>query len=86
MQFLYSSTASTGRRVPDPVVALVFQQGMTPAQAWRTHLGLSLEGVATRLGLSAREYEQLELSAWLARSMRARVAQGLGIEPGELDF
>ncbi|UXH80092.1 helix-turn-helix domain-containing protein [Roseateles amylovorans] len=86
MRFIYSSTASTGSRVPDPVVALVFQQGMTPAQAWRTHLGLALDAVAARLGLSPPDYEQLELSMWLARSMRARLAQVLGIEAGQLDF
>lgn len=76
--------------VPDPVVKLAFDEGMSPAKAWRTHLGFTQEEVATALGITQSAHAQLEVSASPGRrsrrSSRERIAKALGISAGQLDF
>jgi len=72
--------------VPDAVVKLAFDKEMSPAKAWRTHLGLTQSEVAERMGITQSAYAQLENSASLRKSSREKIAQALGIAPGQLDF
>ena len=72
--------------VPDAVVQLAFDQGMSPAKAWRTHLRLTQAEVAQRIGVSQGAYAQLEASHKLRKTSRERIAAALGISPGQLNF
>ncbi|MBH2008235.1 MAG: helix-turn-helix transcriptional regulator [Xanthomonadaceae bacterium] len=72
--------------VPDAVINLVLGFEMTPAKAWRTHLGLTQEEVAQRMGTSQSAYSQLEASKNLRKGSRARIAAGLGISVTQLNF
>lgn len=76
----------SGELVPDAVVRLAFDGGMSPAKAWRTHLELTQQQVADRMGVSQSAYAQLEGSKGLRKSSRERIAAALGIQPGQLDF
>jgi len=72
--------------VPHEVVTAAFDDGMTPAKAWRTHLGLTQAEVSERMGISQSAYAQLEVSDKLRKSSRERIAAALGISAGQLDF
>lgn len=78
--------AQAGDLVPDAVVKLAFDGGMTPAKAWRTHLGLTQDEVSSRLGVTQSAYAQLEASANLRKSSREKISTALRITPGQLDF
>lgn len=75
-----------GDTVPDAVINLAFGYEMTPAKAWRTHLRLTQEEVAQRMGTSQSAYAQVEASKNLRKGSRARIAAGLGISVAQLNF
>ncbi len=75
-----------GEVIPNEVAQLVFNEEMTGARAWRTHLGLTQQVVADRLGITQGAYAQLEASGRQRRSSRERIANALGIRPGQLNF
>ena len=77
---------AVGDLIPDAVAQLVFNENMTGAKAWRTHLGLTQQVVADRLGITQGAYAQLEASGRPRRSSRERIASALGIRPGQLNF
>lgn len=72
--------------VPHEVMGLVIKQDMTPAKAWRTHLGLTQAEVAERMGIGQSSYAELEGSEKPRKSSRERIAAALGIKAGQLDF
>lgn len=72
--------------VPDAVVKLAFEDGMSPAKAWRTHLDLTQADVALRMGVTQSAYAQLEASQNLRKASREKIAAALGISAGQLDF
>lgn len=71
--------------VPHAVVESVIQQGMGPAQAWRTYLALTQAEVARRLGLTDAAYASMESDRQLDGAARERVAGALGIPAAALD-
>lgn len=76
----------TGDLVPDAVVMLAFDEGISPAKAWRTHLALTQAVMAGRMGITQGAYAQLESSPKLRKSSRENIAKAFGIAPGQLDF
>lgn len=72
--------------VPDAVVKLAFDVGMSPAKAWRTHLELTQAEVARRMGITPSAYAQLEASARPRKSSRQKMAAALGISPEQVHF
>ena len=72
--------------VPNAVVKLAFDDEMTPAKAWRTHLGLTQIEAAQRMGITQGAYAQLEASTKLRKASREKFALAFGIRPGQLDF
>lgn len=72
--------------VPDAVVKLAFDDGLSPAKAWRTHRGLTQAEVARRIGITQSAYAQLEASQRLRKSSREKIAAALGISTEQLDF
>ena len=71
--------------IPHAVVELVIDHEMTPAKAWRTHLQLTQEDVAERMGITQSAYAQLEASTKLRKSSRERIAEAFGIKAAQLD-
>lgn len=72
--------------VPSEVVDLIFDQGYTPARAWREHLGKTQEEVAAAMGISQAAYSAHERSERLRKTTRAKIANALGITIEQLDF
>ena len=58
---------------------------MSPARAWREHLGLTQQAVAERLGISQSAYAQQESSDKLRKTTRIKIAAALGIAAELLD-
>ena len=59
--------------VPDAVVKLAFDAGMSPAKAWRTHLELTQAEIARLMGITQSAYAQLEASAKPRKSSRRKI-------------
>lgn len=72
--------------VPNAVVKLAFDEGMSPVKAWRTHLERTQSEVAQCMGITQSAYAQLESSQKLRKSSREKIAAALGIGPRQLDF
>ncbi|PIT64859.1 helix-turn-helix domain-containing protein [Snodgrassella alvi] len=71
--------------IPSEVVSLIFDNGFTPARAWREYLQLSQEECARKLGISQAAYSQLETSNNPRKTTRNKLATALGINPEQLD-
>jgi len=72
--------------VPNEVVGLMVEESLTPAGAWRRHLGLSQQEVAERIGITQPAYAQQEQAAKPRKATRERIAQAFGIAPALLDL
>ncbi|PIT34467.1 helix-turn-helix domain-containing protein [Snodgrassella alvi] len=70
---------------PSEVVSLIFDNGFTPARAWREFLQLTQEECARKLGISQAAYSQLETSNNPRKTTRNKLATALGINPEQLD-
>lgn len=71
--------------IPHAVVELMVMQDMTPARAWREHLGLTQTEVAERIGISQSAYAQQEAAPKNRKATREKIAAALGILPEQLD-
>lgn len=70
---------------PQAVVEKMFIEKMTPVRAWREHLGLTQQAVATRLGITQSAYAQQETSTTLRKASRQKIANALGVDETLLD-
>jgi len=70
--------------VPNDVVNLAFDRGISSIAAWREHLGLTQTEVASRLGISQAAYAQTERAKRPRNTTLLRVADALGIDPEQL--
>lgn len=71
--------------IPSEVVSLIFDNGFTPARAWREYLQLTQEDCARKLGISQAAYSQLETSNNPRKTTRNKLATALGINPEQLN-
>lgn len=71
--------------IPSEVVSLIFNNGFTPAIAWREYLHLTQEECARNLGISQAAYSQLETSNNPRKTTRNKLATALGINPEQLN-
>lgn len=71
--------------IPSEVVSLIFDNGFTPARAWREYLQLTQEECARKLGISQATYSQLETSNNPRKTTRNKLATALGINPEQLN-
>jgi transcriptional regulator with XRE-family HTH domain len=60
--------------------------GATPVRAWREHLRLTQQEVATRLGIVESTYARWETRRRLRKAMENKIAAALGIDVSLLDF
>ena len=72
--------------IPHDVVCRALSDDVSPARAWREHLGLTQAETAGRLGMSRSAYAQQEASAHLRKATREKIASALGITAAQLDF
>lgn len=79
-----SKTRDEGLIPHDVVNAMFDGKGMSPARAWREHLGLTQTEVAARMGISQAALAQMESAARPRKASRERLAVALGIESAQL--
>jgi len=72
--------------IPNEVVGYLVHEQISPAAAWRKHLGLSQATVAARIGISQSAYAQQEAAKKPRKATREKIARALGIAPALLDL
>ena len=73
--------------VPNEVVHMVFDGGMSPARAWREHLGLTQAELAARMGIAQPTLAEHEKGGRKLRaSTLSKLAQALRITVDQLNF
>jgi DNA-binding XRE family transcriptional regulator len=83
-QFRRMNGGFTEGTVPNEVVELSFERGISAMAAWREHIGLTQAEVAGRIGISQAAYAQME-GAKRPRSVTlTKVATALGLDAEQL--
>jgi len=71
--------------IPNEVVGAVIKQDITPIKAWREYLHLSINELATRLGVSEAEYIDIENQEKPRKNALNKIAAALGISIVQLN-
>ncbi|AJD48968.1 DNA-binding protein [Isoalcanivorax pacificus W11-5] len=82
----YVSTHTREDLIPHEVSGYVLVYALSPAAAWRRHLGLTQAEVAERIGITQVAYAQQEKAKRPRAETRAKIASALGIPPDMLDI
>jgi DNA-binding XRE family transcriptional regulator len=77
-------TVSAQGTVPNDVVNVVFERGVSPMAAWREHLGLTQAAVAERIGITQAAYAQMERVKRPRKATLEKVAAALGLDAEQL--
>lgn len=72
--------------IPNEVVGYMVRESLSPAAAWRKHLGLSQAEVSARIGISQPAYAQQEQAAKPRKATRQKIATALGVPEALLDL
>jgi len=83
-QFRRMNGGFTHGSVPNEVVNLSFERGVSAMAAWREHFGLTQADVATRIGITQAAYAQMERVKQPRKATLAKVAAALGLEVEQL--
>ena len=70
--------------VPHEVVKIAVERDCSLVKAWRLHLGLSVEEVAEKAGLSVEDVRSLEESLNKPSEKLERIAKALGVSVEQL--
>lgn len=70
--------------VPNEVVNLSFERGVSAMAAWREHLALTQAEVASRIGITQAAYAQMERVKQPRKATLGKVASALGLEVEQL--
>lgn len=70
--------------VPNEVVNLSFDRGVSAIPAWREHLGLTQAEVAARIGITQAAYAQMERVKQPRKATLEKVASALGLAVEQL--
>ena len=70
--------------VPNEVVNISFERGVSPMVAWREHLGLTQDEVAQRMSISQAAYAQMERAKRPRKATLESIAQAMGLEAEQL--
>ncbi|HOL37717.1 MAG TPA: type II toxin-antitoxin system prevent-host-death family antitoxin [Rubrivivax sp.] len=73
-----------GGSVPNQVVNVVFERGVSPMTAWREYLGLTQAEVAARIGITQAAYAQMEHVKRPRKATLEKVAAALELEADQL--
>jgi DNA-binding XRE family transcriptional regulator len=74
----------TNGSVPNEVVNLSFERGVSAMCAWREHLGLTQAEVANRMDISQAAYAQMERAKVPRKTTLEKVAGAMGLEVEQL--
>jgi DNA-binding XRE family transcriptional regulator len=83
-QFRRMKGGFTHGSVPNEVVNLSFERGVSAMAAWREHFGLTQAEVATRIGITQAAYAQMERVKQPRKATLEKVAATLGLEVEQL--
>ena len=83
-QFRRMRGGSTQGTVPDEVVNLAYERGVSPMAAWREHFHLTQAEVAQRVGITQAAYAQMERVKQPRKATLGKVAAALGLEVEQL--
>lgn len=70
--------------VPNEVVNLSFERGVSAMAAWREHFGVTQAEVAARIGITQAAYAQMERVKQPRKATLEKVAAALGLEVDQL--
>lgn len=70
--------------VPNEVVNVAFERGVSPMAAWREHLGLTQAEIALRIGIAQAAYAQMERVKQPRKATLEKVAAAMGLEVEQL--
>jgi transcriptional regulator with XRE-family HTH domain len=70
--------------VPNEVVNLAYERGMSPMEAWREHFTLTQAEVAARIGITQAAYAQMERVKQPRKATLDKVAEAMGLEVEQL--
>ena len=70
--------------VPNDVVNLSFERGVSPMAAWREYFGLTQAEIAARIGITQAAYAQMERVKRPRKATLEKVASSMGIEVEQL--
>ena len=70
--------------VPNKVVNLAYDRGISPMSAWREHLGVTQAEVASRIGIAQAAYAQMERVKQPRKATLEKVAAAMGLEVEQL--
>ncbi len=84
--FQRMSGGFTPGTVPNAVVGMAFDDGMSPVKAWREYLRLTQAEVAARMSVSQAAYAQMESAKRPRKATLAKIAAALGLEVEQLNF
>lgn len=70
--------------VPNEIVDVVYERGVSPMAAWREHLGLTQAEVASRIGIAQAAYAQMERVKQPRKATLEKVATAMGLEAAQL--
>ena len=83
-QFRRMKGGFTHGTVPDEVVNLAYERGVSPLAAWREYFGITQAEVAARIGITQAAYAQMERVKQPRKATLEKVAQALGLEVEQL--
>lgn len=83
-QFRRMKGGFTQGSVPNEIVNVAFERGVSPMAAWREHLGLTQAEVASRIGITQAAYAQMERVKQPRKATLGKVAAALGLEVEQL--
>ena len=70
--------------VPNDVVNLAYERGVSPMAAWREHFGLTQAEIAARIGIAQAAYAQMERVKQPRRATLEKVASAMGLDVEQL--
>jgi DNA-binding XRE family transcriptional regulator len=83
-QFRRMRGGFTKGTVPNEVVNLAYERGMSPMAAWREHFALTQAEVAARIGITQAAYAQMERVKQPRKATLEKVAEAMGLEAEQL--
>jgi DNA-binding XRE family transcriptional regulator len=83
-QFRRMRGGFTKGAVPNEVVNLAYERGVSPMAAWREHFNLTQAEVAARIGVTQAAYAQMERVKQPRKATLEKIAAAMGLEAGQL--
>jgi DNA-binding XRE family transcriptional regulator len=75
----------TNEKLPPEVLDRIYTYRMSPARAWREHLGLTQAEIARRVDLTQMDYALCEGGRSIQRPLSEKIAAALGISADMLN-